>query len=174
MKYFFLVLYYAIGFYLPDSFSKPFGKVSNSFRRTCVKHIFKNVGKNINIGRKAYFGKGFNIEIGDNSNIGNYCHVPSNIKIGKNVMMGPNNYFFESVTHKFDRTDIPMILQGVHPVEGRIEIGNDVWIGRNCHILPCKKIGSHTILGACSVVTKDIEDWTIVAGNPAKLIRKRK
>ena len=55
-----------------------------------------------------------------------------------------------------------------------ITIGNDVWIGQRVIILPGVKVGSHSIIGAGSVVTKDIVDFSIVAGNPAKLIRIRK
>jgi len=53
-------------------------------------------------------------------------------------------------------------------------IGNDVWIGDGVTILPgCKSIGDGAIIGAASVVTKDVESFSIIAGNPAKVIRKR-
>lgn len=174
MRLFWLLLYYGVARYMPDSFSRPFGKVSNALRVACCRRLFKACGAEVNIGRMAYFGKGAGVEIGDRSNIGAYCHVPSDIRIGRDVMMGPCNYFFEPVTHVFDRTDIPMIEQGVRRVKGRMEIDDDVWVGRGCHILPCRKIGAHSIVGACSVVTRDVGDYEIVGGNPARLIRNRK
>lgn len=131
------------------------------------------LGHGVNIGRMAYFGRGSGVRLGNRSNIGAYCHVPADIVIGNDVMMGPCNYFFESVTHRFDRLDIPMIEQGVTAVSGRTRIGDDVWIGRGCHILPCKEIGSHSIVGACSVVTRDVPERAMVGGNPAKVIRWR-
>lgn len=67
-----------------------------------------------------------------------------------------------------------MIEQGFKFVEGRFEICDDVWIGRDCLFMPCKKIGSHSVVGARSVVTKDVPESVIVAGNPARIIKERK
>ena len=63
--------------------------------------------------------------------------------------------------------------RGIVKGKGDIIIGNDVWIGLNAIILPGVKIGDGAIIGAGSVVTKDVDDYEIVAGNPAKLIRHR-
>jgi virginiamycin A acetyltransferase len=59
------------------------------------------------------------------------------------------------------------------PVKGDTIIGNDVWIGQNATILPGVKIGDGVIIGTKSVVGSDVEPYAIVAGNPAKVIRKR-
>jgi virginiamycin A acetyltransferase len=59
------------------------------------------------------------------------------------------------------------------PIKGDTIIGNDVWIGQNATILPGVKIGDGAIIGTKSVVGSDVEPYTIVAGNPAKIIRKR-
>lgn len=174
MRLFWLCLYYGFARFLPDSFSRPFGRVSNALRVACCRRLFKACGGQVNIGRMAYFGKGAGVELGARSNIGAYCHVPSDIRIGSDVMMGPCNYFFEPVTHVFTRTDIPMIDQGVKRVAGRMEIDDDVWIGRGCHILPCRKIGAHSVVGACSVITKDVPQYAVIGGAPAKVIRMRK
>lgn len=56
----------------------------------------------------------------------------------------------------------------------RVSLGDDVWIGGNVTILPGVKIGSHSIIGACSVVTKDVPEYAIVAGNPAQIKKFRK
>ena len=89
-------------------------------------------------------------------------------------MMGPDNYFFHSFTHNIDDVTKPMIDQGIRILEGRTEIGDDVWIGKGCLFMSCKKIGSHSVVGARSVVTKDVPEYVIVAGNPAKVIKERK
>ena len=89
-------------------------------------------------------------------------------------MMGPDNYFFHSFTHEISDVTKPMIEQGQKILNGRTEICDDIWIGKDCLFMPCKKIGSHSIVGARSVVTKDVPEYVVVAGNPAKIIRERK
>lgn len=86
-------------------------------------------------------------------------------------MMGPEIIII-SGSHNFERTDISMREQGAPPRRA-VVIGNDVWIGTRSIILPGVNIGSHSIIGAGSVVTKDVPEWAIVAGNPAKIIRFR-
>lgn len=142
-------------------------------RRLCAKKLFKYCAPDANIEHMASFGSGAGVELGSHSGIGIHCQVPGNIRIGDNVMMGPRCIFMDSVTHSFDRIDIPMIQQGSKTV-GRIEIGDDVWIGREAMVLGGKKIGSHTIIGARSVVSKDIPDYVIAAGNPCHVKRQRK
>lgn len=174
LELFSLLLYYGFAYWLPNFDSRYFGKTSNTIRVWCVKNIFEYVGKGVNIGRKARFGNGRNIRIGSRSNIGAYCQIPSNMVIGNDVMMGPNNFFFGGFTHNIDDTTRPMIEQGFKILDGRTEIGDDVWIGRECLFMPCKKIGSHSVVGARSVVTKDVPDWVIVGGAPARVVKNRK
>lgn len=75
--------------------------------------------------------------------------------------------------HAFDRTDIPMGEQGVQQ-EKPVIIGNDVWLGQRVIILPGVHIGNGVIVGAGAVVTKDVPDYAVVAGNPARIIKYRK
>jgi maltose O-acetyltransferase len=77
-----------------------------------------------------------------------------------------------SYSHAYDRLDIPMDQQGFEDPTP-IHIGDDVWIGARVIILPGVNIGSHCIIGAGSVVTKDVPDYAIVGGVPAKIIRMR-
>ena len=104
---------------------------------------------------------------------GNIAEYPITLKIGDNVMMGPRCWILDTDTHRHDRIDIPMIDQGRFNSGARTEIGDDVWIGRECLMIGGKKIGNHTIIGARSVVSKDIPDYVIAAGNPIRIIRKR-
>ncbi|MEG1580255.1 MAG: acetyltransferase, partial [Bacteroidaceae bacterium] len=76
--------------------------------------------------------------------------------------------------HRIENTNIPMGRQGDLPISS-LTIGNDVWIGTKVTILGnVKRIGNGVVIGACSVVTKDIPDYAVVGGNPAKIIRFRK
>lgn len=149
-----------------------FGKISNKIRIFCVKRIFKRCGKISTINRMAYFGTGFDIEIGDFSGIGEYCVVPKNTIIGKYVMMAPEVYIIGN-NHIFIETETPMCFQG--NTENKVSrIGNDCWIGARSMIMPGRTIGEGCIIAAGSIVTKDVEPYSIVGGNPAKLIKMRK
>lgn len=112
------------------------------------------------------------IEIGNNVNIANNCLLggEGGLKIGNFVMIGPNSCLV-SVNHGFDEENIPMLRQSIKPAA--IEIEDDVWLGANVVILPGVKIGQGAIVGAGSVVSRNVLPYTIVAGSPAKIIRKR-
>lgn len=174
IKWFSLIVYYSFAYWLPNYDSRFFGRFANKIRVLCIKKIFEHVGKGVNIGRKARFGKGNDIRIGSRSSIGANCHVPANIHIGNDVMMGPNNHFFGCFTHNISDTTKPMVEQGFKIIEGRTEICDDVWIGRDCLFMPCVKIGSHSVVGARSVVTKNVPERVIIAGNPARIRKDRK
>ena len=105
--------------------------------------------------------------------IGKFCQIASGVEF----MMNDANHQMNAVsTFPFytlegwemdapDSTDMPF--------KGDTVIGNDVWIGQNAVILPGVHIGDGAIIGANSVVGSDVEPYTIVVGNPAKLLRKR-
>lgn len=165
-----LFLYYGILKFLPSSNNRYF-KFIRIIRSSIAKHLFSKAGKNINIEKGAVFGTGNNIEIGNYSGLGVKCNVRGPLKIGDNVMMGPEVRIITNI-HIFDRIDIPMRTQG-HRIKG-VVIGNDVWIGARVIILPGVSIGDGVIIGAGSIVTKNIQPYAIVGGAPAKLIRLRK
>lgn len=171
-RLFALSVYYGFAWYLPDSYNFLFGRISNSLRISLVKHIFKKTGKISTINRKAYFGTGKEVEIGDYSSIGANCFLPNNIKIGKYVMMGPE-LFVPNGNHQFADTAVPMSLQGFDFGEPTV-IEDDCWIGRRCIITAGRHVAKGSIVAAGAVLTKDFEEYSIVGGNPAKLIRKRK
>ena len=135
------------------------------------KKIFKSSGKKINIEKGAYFGTGSKIEIGDNSGIGLDCRLYGPIAIGSDVNMGPEVIVLTQ-NHRFERTDIPMRLQGRQELRP-VTIHDDVWIGTRVIILPGVTVGRGAIIGAGAVVTKDVPEYATVGGNPAKIIKYR-
>jgi virginiamycin A acetyltransferase len=109
------------------------------------------------------------VTIGPYVYIGARCIIADSV-IEKDVMIGSNVCVISGkATHDFSRVDIPMRLQGGDAVP--LMIGEDTWIGNNAIIMA--NVGKKCIIGAGSVVTKDIEDYAIAVGNPAKVIRKR-
>ncbi len=171
-KYFFLFLYRAIAIYLPGGNSILGKKIGKKLRYLCCRNIFKYCGSNVNIEKGAIFGTGFNLIIGDNSGLGLNCNVPNDIVIGRNVIMGPNVYIFGIHTHNVNSIDVPMCEQGMI-TKGKVKIEDDVWIGRQVIINYERVISEGTIIAAGSVVTKNFESFSIIGGNPAKLIRSR-
>lgn len=138
-----------------------------------VKRIFKKCGKNVNVEHGVNFGWGINIEIGNNSGIGIDSVVPYNVCIGDNVMMGPKCYILGQ-NHRFDRTDIPIISQGYKNDTPITIIEDDVWIGRCVTFTPGRHVKKGTVIGACCLLCKDFPEYSVVGGNPSKLIRSRK
>lgn len=144
-------------------------KMAKKCRVFFAKRIIKRCGKNVNIERNAYFTP--ELEIGDNSGIGINCEIHGPVIIGENVMMGPEVIIYTK-GHRHDRVDIPMMNQGDDEIRP-IKIGNDVWIGRRVMIMPGVSIGDGCIIGAGAVVTRDIPDYSVVGGVPAKVLKKR-
>jgi len=166
-------LYYGIAQYLPDAGIPFVGKVSKAFRRWLCSFLFEKCGKQVNICRKAYWGVN-KIMIGDYSGIGkNFEMHRSDLVIGNYVIMASDIMIYGG-SHKYKKTDLPICKQGLDP-KSKLIIGDDVWIGSRVTILSnCNKVGTGAVIGACSVVTKDVPDYAIVAGNPAKIIKYRK
>lgn len=166
-----LVLYYLIGIKLPASDARP-SFFAKRIRRWLCRSIFDGVGKDVNIEKGAFFGKGNGITIGDRSGIGLNARIQGPLEIGKDVMMGPDVLIYTR-NHETSSTEIPMMDQGETPPQ-KVTIGNDVWIGARCIILPGVTIGDGAIIAAGAVVTKDVEPYTIVGGVPAKVLKHRK
>jgi acetyltransferase-like isoleucine patch superfamily enzyme len=111
------------------------------------------------------------IEIGDGSYIGNNAHIYStgSIKIGKKVLIADRVYLSDNA-HSYEDISHAIIDQPVRQLN-EVSIGDHSWIGENVCIIGVK-IGRHSIVGANSVVNKDVPDYTIVAGSPAKIIKR--
>lgn len=110
---------------------------------------------------------------GKNCGIGKRSEISVNggkIKLGDNVRLA-SNVFITNANHKIEDIHTPIMEQGI--LTNDVIIEDDVWIGHGAIILPGVVIGRSSVIGAGSVVTKNVPDYSIVAGNPAKVIRKR-
>ena len=134
------------------------------------------IGNNVSIMRHSalYANDDGKISIGDhvsiNSNVCIGAADKGEIIIGNNVLIG-QNVVLRASDHKYSFVDIPIINQG--HTGGKIIVEDDVWIGANAVVTRNTCIGAHSIVGAGSVVTDNIDPYSIVGGVPAKLIKKR-
>jgi len=118
-------------------------------------------------------------DIGDFSTIGEstkifYSKIGKFCSISWNVTVGATNHTIETIsTHNFPFTTFWELSDEYNIKRIKTIIGNDVWLGVNVVVIAGIKIGDGVIIGANSVVTKDLEDYGVYAGNPAKLIKKR-
>jgi len=145
------------------------------------------IGKHTHIkGELQILAQGGNIEIGDYCYIGEDTRIWSggaSIKIGNRVLIAHNVNIHDNISHPLDadlrHRDYLRILglsqESIKTFDLRsspVVIEDDVWIGFNCSILKGVTIGKGAIIGACSLVTKDIPENCIAVGNPAKVIKK--
>jgi virginiamycin A acetyltransferase len=148
-----------------------------------LKNTIKN--SNIIIGDYTYYDDFENVHnfeknvkyhfdfIGDKLIIGKFCMIASDVKF---IMNGANHLTKSISSYPFAifGEDWKNAMDGKqYPTKGNTEIGNDVWIGFNSTIMPGIKIGDGAIIATNSTVTKNVEPYSIVGGNPAKEIKKR-
>lgn len=143
-------------------------------------HNFRNIriGNDVSIGFNAQIysdetQEGITIgnRVGLNSNVMINADYSQGIKIGNNVLIGPN-VVFRAADHVFSQRDIPIRDQG--HLAGSIIVEDDVWIGANAVILKNVRIKKGAIVAAGAVVIKNIGEYEIVGGVPAKVIGKRR
>jgi acetyltransferase-like isoleucine patch superfamily enzyme len=115
---------------------------------------------------------GVGLKVGNNSSIGPYGYIGCSgyIEIGDNVMISPRVSIY-SENHNFSETAVPMIEQGV--TRSFVKIEDDCWIAANSIILAGVTVGKGSVVAAGSIVTKDVPPYSVVAGNPAQVIKSR-
>lgn len=109
------------------------------------------------------------VQIGDYSRVGIGNTIIGPVTIGSNVMLA-QNVVVSGMDHKYEDIDVPVSLQGV--TSSPVVICDDSWIGANVVITKGLRIGKHAIVAAGSVVTRDVKDYCVVAGVPAKVIKR--
>jgi len=123
---------------------------------------------------KSYGGTFYDpkIEIGDGSYFGNRLHMIAcgRMSIGKKVVCADGVYITDNL-HGYQNIDKP-ILESPLVSAGPVSIGDQAWLGENVCVMPNVKIGKRAVIGANSVVTKDIPDFCVAVGTPAKVIKK--
>ncbi|HEX3689693.1 MAG TPA: acyltransferase [Solirubrobacteraceae bacterium] len=169
-RYVALCLYYVIANKLPDK--GPLAEPSRWIRQELCRMFLGGCGERFNIGRDVYLSSGSEVSIGHRSGLGRGCRVYGGLIMGEEVMVGPDVAFL-SENHRFDNLDEPIGWQGFTERKPP-QIGDGVWIGLRATILAGKVVGEGAIVAACAVVTKDVEPFAIVGGNPAVVIGTRK
>ena len=109
--------------------------------------------------------------MGDNSHIqfGGHIVATKSIVIGNNCNIGSNVYIADN-THGYEDIDIAPKFQPIKQLN-EVVIGDDTWIGRNACVMGCR-IGKHCVIGANSVVNKDVPDYCVATGMPAKIVKR--
>ena len=137
--------------------------------------LFNTIGDSVYIGRNCTFTHK-TISIKDHVYIGNNCVIQSahgNIKIGNHVMFGPG-VNLHGGNHVMDRIGVYMDqVQKKFGDDPDLIVEDDVWVGANAIILGGITIGRGSVIGAGTIVTKSVPPYSVVAGNPGKVIRKR-
>ncbi len=134
-----------------------------------LKQLLPNAGEGLWIQPPFYCDYGYNISTGRNVFLNFNCVIldVAPVTIGSRVMLGPNVQIY-AASHPLDHKERSSGLEFGKPVM----IGDDVWIGGSAVICPGVSIGERCVIGAGSVVTKDIPAGVFAAGNPCKLIRE--
>lgn len=133
-----------------------------------ITDFFGKTGQNFTIHPPFHCDYGYNIEIGDNffANMNLVILDGAKVCIGNNVFIAPNAGIY-TAGHPLDPERRNQGLEYAYPVT----IGDNVWIGAQVAILPGVTIGNNAVIGAGSIVTKDIPDNALAVGNPCKVIR---
>jgi len=146
--------------------------VGYGIRYLCVRRLAKRCGKKVLIFPGCMLFWLENCEIGENVTIHDFCYVDGvgGVVIGDNVRIA-HNCSIISGQHRYDVPGKTIFESGY--VMGLIEIGSDVWLATGAVVTPGVKIGQGAVIGANSVVTKDVQSYSVTAGIPARFLKHR-
>lgn len=138
----------------------------NDERKEIIKKLFGKTGDGFHIEPSFHCDYGYNIEVGDNFYANHNCVILDGAKVtfGDNVFIAPGCGFY-TAGHPLEAAPRNEGLEYAYP----ITIGNNVWIGAQVAVLPGVTIGDNAVIGAGSVVTKDIPANVLAAGNPCRV-----
>jgi acetyltransferase-like isoleucine patch superfamily enzyme len=142
-------------------------KLIRAIKRMYWSFKLCHLGENVHFFKGVIIHNSCNVSIGDRSAIGDYVIIwgGAGVVLGKDVLVAGNSVITSS-TH-----DLRVRPYNKKVISSPITIGDNVWIGANCTILPGITIGDNAIIGAGSVVTKDIPENAMAVGIPAKIIK---
>lgn len=140
-------------------------------RKEIIKKLLGKTGESVHIESNVWFDYGYNTEVGENFYCNHDCVFLDCAKItfGDNVFVAPQCGFY-TAGHPLDIERRNAWLEYAKP----ITVGNNVWIGGGVKVMPGVTIGDGVVIGGGSVVIRDVPPDTLVAGNPARVIRKIK
>lgn len=141
------------------------------FKRLYIRYIYglKNVHKTFNIGGRCTISKDF--KANEYSYVGSNCLIYPGVSIGRYTMLAQNVQII-GADHNYKIPGTPTTFSGRLELKPT-QIGRDVWIGANSIIFTGVSIGDGVIIGAGSIVTKNVEPYSIYAGVPAKFVKQR-
>ena len=134
-----------------------------------IRNLLGKTGKSVHVEAPFYCDYGFNIQVGENfySNFNLTILDVNQVIIGDNVMFAPNVSIY-TAGHPIH----PDSRNSGYEYGIPVRIGNNVWLGGNVVVVPGVTIGNDVVVGAGSVVTRDLPDRVIAAGNPCRVIRE--
>lgn len=163
--------YLLLARHLPWS-PRPGGRAAKRLRAGLGAWMLDECGQDVNIEHGAWFGSGRGVSLGDRSAIGMDALVIGPLVVGRDVMMGPRCILLAS-SHDSTSVDQAMSMQGFK-ADQPIVIEDDVWLGAGVVVLPGRRIGRGSIVGAGSVVAADVPPYSVAVGNPARVVRDRR
>lgn len=155
-------VYRFFDFLLPRTDFPFFGKAANKIRVHFARRISPGISKKATIKERALITNGLFVD--DFGNVGSHCEMAWGVHIGKHVMMGPNCHFF-TTAHPRNEDGTKFVNSPIIPKP--IYVGDFSWLGYGCIILGGVHIGKGSTIAAGAVVTKDVPDFSLAAGNPA-------
>jgi putative colanic acid biosynthesis acetyltransferase WcaF len=137
------------------------------WRNVLLRLFGAKIGRNVRIHPSVRIAVPWNLQIGDNSAVGDgaILYNLGVIKVGPDCTVSQYAHLCAG-THDHTRADLPLI-------KSTIAVGQGAWICADAFVGPDVEIGAYAIVGARAVAMRDVEDWSIVAGNPARTIRRR-
>lgn len=147
----------------------------------CEEPKFIHIADNVNIHGNGwigavenYAGVSYNPElyIGKNTMIGHFVHIIfcSKMIIGEDVLMADRVYITDNI-HGYEDINVPPFAQPLKS-SGPVKIGDQTWVGEGVCIMPNVTVGRHCVIGSNAVVTRNVPDYCVAAGIPAKVIKK--
>jgi acetyltransferase-like isoleucine patch superfamily enzyme len=140
----------------------------------CAKKAKLKFSRNVILhkGVRIDIAGGGTLALGEGTSINTYSRIECGclVVLGNNVLIGPNVYISDR-SHTYDNILIPIKDQG-YTIKGKLEIGDNTWIGIHACVIGNVKIGKGCVIGANAVVTKDIPDYSVVVGNPARIVKQ--